>query len=94
MNNAIINIRIDKEVKEKAQKLAQALGFPLSTILNAYLNQFIRTKEVHFYLEGKLKPSVKKRLNRFQREVMENKNLSPTFRTGQEMDDYLKSLTK
>ena len=92
MAKITINIKADKEVKKKAQKVAADLGIPLSTIINAYLNQFIRTKEVHFYLEGELKPSVKKRLDRLQREAMEGKNLSPAFRTPQEMDAYLKSL--
>ena len=92
MAKITINIKADKEVKKRAQKVAADLGIPLSTIINAYLNQFIRTKEVHFYLEGELKPSVKKRLDRLQREAMEGKNLSPAFRTPQEMDAYLKSL--
>lgn len=94
MAKTTINIKADKNVKEKAQKLARDLGMPLSTVINAYLNQFIRTKEVHFYLEGELKPSVKRRLNRLQKEAKEGKNLSPVFRTGREMDAYLKSLTK
>ena len=94
MAKTTINIKADKEIKEKAQKVARDLGMPLSTVINAYLNQFIRTKEVHFYLEGELKPSVKRRLNRLQKDVLRGKNLSPTFRTAQEMDTYLKSLTK
>jgi len=88
----LINIKADKEVKERAQKVARSLGMPLSTIINAYLNQFIRTREVHFYLEGRLRPSVKRRLDRLQREALEGKNLSPAFRTPKEMDAYLESL--
>ncbi|PJA02340.1 hypothetical protein COX73_01265, partial [bacterium (Candidatus Gribaldobacteria) CG_4_10_14_0_2_um_filter_36_18] len=59
---------------------------------NAYLNQFIRTKEVHFYLEGELKPSAKRRLDRLQKEVMAGKNLSPTFSDARKATRYLKSL--
>ena len=81
MAKTTINIKADKEIKEKAQKVARDLGMPLSTIINAYLNQFIRTKEVHFYLEGELKPSVKRRLDRLQKDVLRGKNLSPTFST-------------
>lgn len=92
MAKTTINIKADKEVKEKAQKVARHLGMPLSTIINAYLNQFIRTKEVHFYLEGELKPSVKKRLDRLQKEVMVGKNLSPTFSDARKATRYLKSL--
>jgi len=60
MNKTAINIRTNKEVKEKAQRTAHDLGLPPSTVINAYLHQFIRTKEVHFHLEGELKPAVKK----------------------------------
>ena len=88
----MINIKADPEVKEDAQSVARELGMPLSTVINAYLKQFIRTKEVHFSLEGNLKPAVKRRLDRFAKEVRKGKNLSPAFRSGQEMDVYLNNL--
>jgi addiction module RelB/DinJ family antitoxin len=91
MAKTTINIKADKEVKKKAQKVAKDLGMPLSTVINAYLNQFIRTKEVHFYLEGELKPQVKKRLNSLQREALSGKNLSPTFRNAKEAVNWLNS---
>lgn len=93
MAKTTINIKADARVKKRAQRVAQDLGMPLSTVINAYLNQFIRTREVHFYLpEGELKPSVKKRLDRLEREALAGKNLSPTFHTSEEMDAYLNSL--
>ena len=92
MAKTTINIKADKEVKEKAQKVARDLGMPLSTLINAYLNQFIRTKEVHFYLGGELKPSAKRRLSRLQKEVVAGKNLSPTFSDARKAARYLKSL--
>lgn len=94
MAKTTINIKADRIVKEKAQKVARGLGMPLSTIVNAYLNQFIRTKEVHFYLEGELKPSVKKRFARLRKEALMGKNLSPTFHSAKEMDDYLNALAE
>ncbi|OGY25285.1 MAG: hypothetical protein A2Z11_02885 [Candidatus Woykebacteria bacterium RBG_16_43_9] len=87
----VIHIKSDKEVKEKAQEVARDLGMPLSTIINAYLKQFIRTKEVQFSLEGALKPSVKKRLDRLQKEATEGKNLSPTFDNAEDAIRYLRS---
>jgi len=89
MSKVTINIKADRDIKEKAQKTAKELGMPLSTIINAYLNQFVRTKEVHFYSEGTLKPSVKKRLARLSKEAREGKNLSPVFDNATEMDKYL-----
>lgn len=90
----MINIKADREIKEKAQMVAQELGLPLSTIINAYLRQFIRNKEVHFFIEGELKPSVKRRLDRLYKDVKEGKNLSPVLHSAKEMDDYLSSLEK
>ena len=88
----MINIKADKEVKEMAQKVAQELGLPLSTVINAYLRQFIRNKSVYFSVgEGELKPSVKKRLDRLRKDVQEGKNLSPAFRSAKEAIRYLHS---
>ena len=92
MAKVALSLKADKEVKEKAQKVAYELGMPLSTIINAYLKQFIRTKEVYFYLEGELKPSVKKRLDRLQKEALAGKNLSPAFSNARKAAYYLKSL--
>lgn len=87
----LINIKADKEVKEQAQKVAAELGLPLSTIINAYLRQFIQTKEVHFYVEGNLKPAVKRRLDHLHKDVREGKNLSHVFSDAEEAIRYLNS---
>ena len=48
MRTEIINIKTDQATKKKARKLARDLGFSLSTLMNAYLKQFITTKSVTF----------------------------------------------
>ena len=88
----MINIKMDKDVKEKAQKVAKDLGLPLSIVINGYLRQFIRTKEAYFSLEGELRPSVKKQLANLHKDVLEGKNLSRPFRSIGEMDAYLNDL--
>jgi len=92
MAKTLINIRADVEVKNEAQKVARDLGLPLSTVINAYLRQFIRTKEVHFSMEGELKPSVKRRLDRLTKEAKAGKNVSGPFSNADEMDAHLNSL--
>lgn len=87
----LINIKADREVKKRAQKVAAELGIPLSTIINAYLKQFIQTKEVHFYTEGRLKAAVKKRLDRLVKDAREGKNLSPVFESAEKAIQYLHS---
>lgn len=91
MAKTSINIKADRDVKQKAQKVAHDLGMPLSTIINAYLNQLIRTREVHFCVEGTLKPAVKRRLERLQRAAMAGKHLSPAFSSVEEAIRYLRS---
>ena len=54
MRSAVINVRTKPEIKQMAQKVAEELGFNLSTVINAFLKQFIRTKTVFFTLnEGR-----------------------------------------
>lgn len=47
-NTAIINIRTEPALKTQAQEIAANLGFSLSSLVNAFLKQLIRTKTVSF----------------------------------------------
>ncbi len=89
MAKAVINIKADRETKEKAQKVAKELGMPLSTVVNAYLKQFIRTKEVHFFVEGTLKKTVRKQLDKITEDVKRGRNLSPAFSSVEKAIEYL-----
>ena len=42
--NTTLHVTIDRETKEKAQKLAQELGLDLSTVVRAGLKQFVQTE--------------------------------------------------
>lgn len=50
MNTAVINIKTHPETKKKAQKIAEELGLSLSSVINGYLKQLIKTKRVEFSL--------------------------------------------
>lgn len=98
----MINIKADRAVKTEAQKTAKRLGIPLSLVINNYLREFIRTREVRFSLreslplgapEGKLKPAVKRRLARIHKDIVAGRNISPAFHSAEEMDAYLNALT-
>ena len=41
-----LTIKTKKELKSAAQNIADALGVPLTTIINAMLRQFVRDKEI------------------------------------------------
>lgn len=54
MNTAVITAKTDVSTKKNAQKLARELGIPLSSVVNALLKQFIRTKSLNLSLEEDL----------------------------------------
>lgn len=48
MYTAVINVKTHPEIKSQAKKIAEELGFSLSSLVNAYLRQLIKTKTVIF----------------------------------------------
>lgn len=48
MNSAVLNVRVEPQLKKKARLVADGLGLNLSALVNAYLRQLVRTKTVHF----------------------------------------------
>lgn len=48
MNSAVINIKTNPIIKAKAQKVAEELGFSLSSLINGYLRHLVKTKAIHF----------------------------------------------
>jgi len=64
----IINIKVDKEVKDQAKKIAAKMGVPLSVIMNAHLREFIRTRKFSVNLDPVLKPEIEKKLLEMSRE--------------------------
>ena len=88
----IINIKADKEVKENAQKIAAELGLPLSTVVNAYLKQFIRSKEIYFSILPQMSPELELLIGQVEKDLKNGKNLSPVFSSIKTMDTYLDAL--
>lgn len=43
-----MGVKVDLDIKNKAQKVAKELGLPLGSIINGYLRDFVRTKKVDF----------------------------------------------
>lgn len=90
--HTILNIKTDKKLKEEAKKVAAELGLPLSTVINAFLKQFVRDKEVTLsanqhhptpYLESILEQAAKE---------YEAGDFIGPFKTGEDFIKHLKSL--
>jgi addiction module RelB/DinJ family antitoxin len=48
MNTAVIITKTEPQVKVRAQKVAKDLGLSLSSLINAWLRQLIKTKTIVF----------------------------------------------
>ncbi len=81
MNTTVINIKTDPKLKKNVQTIANKLGFSLSSIINAYLKQLVRTKTVVFsilndeptdYLINALKESEEDRKSRKKSRSFDN----------------------
>ncbi len=88
MNTAIVNIKTDPKVKTEAQKVAKDLGFNLSTLINAYLKNLIRTKRVAFEIQEEPSDYLKKMIRKAEKQRAQGKG-SPTFNTGEESIKWL-----
>lgn len=78
MNTAVINLRVDSDLKTLAQKVADDLGFGLSSLINAYLKNFVKTKTVYFSAVEQPSEFLVKTLAK-TREELKYKETSPAF---------------
>ena len=88
MNTAVINIKIEPEIKARAQKVASELGMSLSGILNAYLTQLVRTKSINFSAKEQASEYLLKELKKSK----DNKKggwVSPSFTNAKEASLWL-----
>jgi len=88
----MINIKADKEVKEEAQKTAKELGVPLSTVINAFLKEFVRNKSVSFSAVPRMTPYLERVLDEVEKDIKGGKNMSPAFSSAKEANAYLDTL--
>lgn len=86
----MLNIKIEKDLKTKAQKVAKDMGLPLSSILNRYIKEFVQEKRVEFKESYVPNAKTAKLLDKIDRDIKEGKNLSPTFTNVEDAIAYLK----
>lgn len=91
MNKILLSVKTDKNVKEEAQRIAKILGLPLSTIINAYLKEFVREKSVRISLEPQIRPGVENFLIKASRDYKNKKNISKKFTIPLDAVKYLRS---
>jgi addiction module RelB/DinJ family antitoxin len=85
----MMNIKTDVDVKEEAQKIAKEMGLPLSSVVNAYLKEFVRERSVRFSIEPQLRPEIGKFFRQASADYKKKKNIVGPFDTTKTMDAYL-----
>lgn len=86
-----MNIKTDKEVKDGAQEIAREIGVPLSTIVNAYLKEFIYTRQVRLFAPPNMTPHLERIIAISKKDHKTKKNVSPVFSSAQDAVRYLHS---
>jgi len=87
-NTAVINIRTDIKVKNKAKEIAEQLGLSLSAVINAYLKQFVRAKSVSFSLDEEPSDFLLQTLAESKKDI-KNGYISPAFDNVKDADEWL-----
>lgn len=91
MKTAVINVKVDEQVKKQAQVVASSFGIPLSTLVSAYLTELATTGQIHFSAVELMTPKMEKLIEEAQKEI-DAGQVSESFDTAQEAIAYLKSL--
>jgi len=87
-SKTLLTVKVDKKLKEKAQKTAERVGLPLGTVVNGFLRQFVRDKRVVF--SETPTPYLEKLLAQAEKDIA-NGDISPVLRTPKEVVDYLRA---
>lgn len=88
----IINIKTEKEIKRDAQRIAKNLGLSLSAVINAYLKQFVRNKEVHFSITPKMSLELEDLLGKIEFDIQRRRKISRVFSSKKGLKKHLSSL--
>ena len=59
--SSVINVNVDKEVKEQATNILKDLGLNMSTAINIFLKQVIKTEGIPFKISNRKEEREKRR---------------------------------
>ena len=91
MKTAILNVKVDEQVKKRAQAVAGAFGMPLSTLVNAYLIELAETGQIHFSAVEVMTPKMEKIAEKAKQQIDAGETVGP-FDNADGAIDYLESL--
>jgi antitoxin component of RelBE/YafQ-DinJ toxin-antitoxin module len=88
---AILNVRVEPKIKKQAHKIAEELGFSLSSLVNGYLYNLIKTKQV-YYPPEEPNEYLKNRIKQAEENYKNGKTIS--FKNPKDALAYIDSIIK
>lgn len=86
----VISVKVDKDVKEKAQEVAASAGISISTLINSYLRQISATRRIELYAPEQMTPKLEALVAEVEAEIKAGR-VSKGFATA---DDFLADLKR
>ena len=87
--------KIDKKIKEQAQKKAKARGLTFSDVLKMASYQYVEGGfEPMLQMKEEFRPSVARGIKKSLANIEAGKDLSPAFTNVEDAIEYLKNITK
>ena len=92
VSKTMLNIKVDTNLKKKAQKLSKDFGLSLSTVINRKLQEFVENEEIFFQKSTSLNKKTANFLEQADKEIDAGnmKNFSNPFSP----DEFLVELKK
>ena len=89
----VLNVKVDYEIKKRAQSAAKKLHVPLSMLVNSYLREFAMKPIFHVELPAeKITKKLERAIASMEKDTKLNRNFVGPFNTGKDAADYLRSL--
>ena len=90
----VMSFKVDKDVRDRARKVAKKIGVPLSMVVNQQLRQFSDERRIEFYEPLIPNKKTRKILYEALRDIREGHTdrFSRPFQTVEEMNAHLDSL--
>lgn len=85
--NTTIHVTIDRETKQKAQKLAKDMGLDISTIVKASLKTFVQAESFYVEKSDRVTPRLAAVIEQAKKDLAGGKALGPF--NGKELDAFL-----
>lgn len=90
-DTTVLNVKIDKTLKQQAQAVASDLGLPMSTLVAASLREIVANRSITISDELRLKPEVEKELLQMSKDAKKGVGLSPVFSNAEDALAWLHS---